>query len=169
MITVNSRKYDGSVWRSWRAELTERRDPLLILVGEFDSPIDHPDLGHIPVGTRSYEYYWLDRWYNVFRFHQPSGELLAFYFNINMPPTFNGESLDYVDLDIDVLVRPDLTYTILDRDDYERNAARFAYPAEVNGRVEETLAEVVESIERRQIAGLPDLFATCGFEPRARG
>lgn len=160
MTTINSRKYDGAIRRSWKADLVERREPLLMFVGEFDSPVDHPDLGHIAAGTRSYEYYWLDRWYNVFRFHEPTGELRAYYFNINMPPTFDGEVLDYVDLDIDVLVRPDLTYAILDREDFEMNAAAFGYPPALNLRVEETLTELVESIERREIAGLPDLFAT---------
>jgi protein associated with RNAse G/E len=157
MITVNSRSYDGQVRRSWKCELVERVDPLLVFVGEFETDVRHTDLGHIKRGTISYEYYWLDRWYNIFRFHEPTGELRNYYCNINLPPTFDGSYLDYVDLDIDVLVRPDLTYTVLDREDFERNAELYGYPDDVTAKVEATLNELLELIDTRQ---LPEVFAT---------
>ena len=166
MITVNSRKYDGSIRRTWKCELGERRDSLLIFVGEFDNDIEHPDLGHIKKGTISYEYYWLDRWYNIFRFHEPSGELKYFYCNINMPPKFGDDVLDYVDLDIDVLVRPDFSYVVLDRHDYEKNAELFGYPVELKARVEKALNEVLELVRARDLPGVPELFATSSKELR---
>lgn len=166
MITINSRKYDGTIRRSWRCELIDRVESMLVFIGEFDVDIQHADLGHIKKGTTSHEYYWLDRWYNVFQFHEPSGELKSYYFNINMPPTFEDGVLDYVDLDIDVLVRPDLSFVILDLDDYERNAEDFGYSAELKAKVEETLADIVKSIEVRHLSGIPELFATSTPEVR---
>ncbi len=160
MITINSRAYDGAIKRSWKADLLEQRDSLLVLVGEFDMAVEHSDLGQIKKGTVSYEYYWLDRWYNVFRFHEPSGELKNYYFNINMPPKFADDVLDYVDLDIDVLVRPDLTYSVLDREDYERNAVVFGYSDDLNVKVEETVGALLRCIEEQRLPGLPELFAT---------
>ena len=160
MITVNSRKYDGTIRRSWTCELLEKRDSLFVFIGEFERSVDHPDLGHIPQGTVSYEYYWLDRWYNVFRFHTVEGELRSYYFNINMPPSFSDGVLDYVDLDIDVLVQPDLSYTVLDIDDFATNARLFQYPDELRSRVEKTLDEVLNAIETRNVPGAPELFAT---------
>jgi protein associated with RNAse G/E len=147
VITVNSRRYDGTIRRSWTCELIEYRDPAIVLVGEFAFDVNHSDLGHVPTGTISHEYYWLDRWYNIFRFHHPSGELRYFYCNINTPPTFDGEVLDYIDLDLDVLVQPDMTYRILDREDYERNSAKYGYPDEVKLQVESALEELIEVIE----------------------
>ena len=38
----------------------------------------------------SLEYYWLDRWYNVFRFSDPDGKLRNYYCNVNVPPQFDG-------------------------------------------------------------------------------
>jgi len=166
MIIVNSRKYDGSIRRSWKCELVDRSDSLLIFVGEFESDVDHPDLGHIRKGTISYEYYWLDRWYNIFRFHEPSGELRYFYCNVNMPPKFADDVLDYVDLDIDVLVRPDFSYVVLDRQDYERNAELFGYPIELKARVEKALTEVLELVGARNLPQVPELFATSSTELR---
>ncbi len=160
MITVNSRKFDGTIRRSWQCEFVERRDSLLVFVGEFDADIQHTDLGLIKKGTISYEYFWLDRWYNIFRFHEPAGELRNFYGNIAMPPKFENGILDYVDLDIDVLISPDFTPTILDRDEYERNAVTFGYAAEVKANVEGALKELLEVFETRGMLAVPELFAT---------
>lgn len=150
VITVNSRKYDRSIRRSWNCRLIERRDPLLIFVGEFEAAVNHTDLGFIRRGTVSYEYYWLDRWYNVFRFHEPDGAFRNFYCNVNMPPEFNEGVLDYVDLEIDVLVQADYSYKILDIDEFETNAVKFNYPAEVVLNADLALEEIIESIEMRE-------------------
>src|SRR4051812_5839930 len=127
LITVISRKFDGTISRSWKCRFIEQQETLLTFVGEFDIDVEHAELGFIRRGTISYEYYWLDRWYNVFRFHEPNQQLRYYYCNINMPLRFEGGTLDYVDLDIDVLVSADLSYRILDLDDYEENARTFGY------------------------------------------
>ena len=149
-ITVRACKYDGAEHRRWHAEVRHSDASLIVLAGEFDEEIQHDLLGTIAPGTVSIEYYWLDRWYNVFRFSQPTGELRNYYCNVNLPPTFDGQVLSFIDLDMDVLVAPDLTYSILDEDEFALNAARFNYPAEVRQRAPQALAELVALIESRQ-------------------
>jgi protein associated with RNAse G/E len=146
-ITVNSRKYDRKIRRTWMCELVERRDTLIVLAGEFDSDVEHPGLGSIRRGTISYEYYWLDCWYNIFRFHEPDGTLRNYYCNFAMPPAFEDGVLDYVDLDIDVLVWPDGRYEVVDRDDFERNALKYDYPDEIRRRSDESVNELIAMIE----------------------
>lgn len=121
----------------------------MVLDGEFDSEIEHDLLGTIPSGTHSLEYYWLDRWYNVFRFSQPNGELRNYYCNINVPPTFDGKILSYVDLDLDILVAPDFSYQILDVEDFERNAELYGYDNEVRANAKIAVEELVGMIEKR--------------------
>jgi uncharacterized protein len=149
-VTINSRKFDGSVHRTWQAELVSESDTLLTFVGEFNEEIWHPHLGIIRRGTISHESYWLDRWYSVFRFHEPGGELRNFYCNVNMPPMFENGVLDYVDLDIDVLVWPDFTYEILDRDDFARNAIKYFYSKELIAQAEASLEQLIALIEGRE-------------------
>ncbi len=115
----------------------------------FDEEIEHELLGTISSGTISTEYYWLDRWYNVFRFSDSNQTLRNFYCNINQPPSFDGRVLSYIDLDIDVLVAPDFTYRILDLDDFEENAQRYGYPDEVQANARRALTELIELIEAR--------------------
>jgi uncharacterized protein len=149
-ITVRACKYDGLEHRRWQARLRSRHSSLLVLDARFDREIRHALLGTILPGTISVEYYWLDRWYNVFRFHEPTGELRSYYCNVNVPPLFDGQVLSYVDLDIDILVAPDLSYTIVDEDEFQANSARFHYPSEVRDQAHAALGELVALIESRQ-------------------
>ena len=115
----------------------------------FEEDIEHDLLGKVASGTISIEYYWLDRWYNVFRFGDRDGNIRNFYCNVTMPPSFDGRILSYVDLDIDVLVKPDFSYRVLDLEDFEENASRYGYSAEVTEKANAALAELITLIETR--------------------
>lgn len=149
IFTINSRKYDGKIHRTWNAKFIKQENLLLTFVGEFEKEITHSHLGVIRRGTVSYEFYWLDRWYNIFRFHEPNGDLRNFYCNINMPPTFINGILDYVDLDIDILVWNDYSFEILDVDEFEENSVKFKYSLEIQNEVHKSLAELKNMIENK--------------------
>lgn len=150
MITVRAYKFDGSEHRSWNAEVLRQEDSLLVLDAKFNEEIRHELLGRIVGGTTRIEYYWLDRWYNIFRFANPSGELRSYYCNVNVPPTFDGETLSYVDLDIDILVEPDFSYRIVDLEEFERNVTRYGYSAPIQSGARKAIDQLVELIKTRQ-------------------
>ena len=149
-ITVRACKYNGDEHRRWPAILLRQEGTLLVLDARFEEEIQHDLLGTIALGTTSVEYYWLDRWYNVFRFSEPSGTLRNYYCNINVPPAFDGTVLTYIDLDIDVLVGPDSTYQVLDLEEFEQNAARYGYSSEIKQNAKKALTELISLIESRQ-------------------
>jgi hypothetical protein len=118
--------------------------------GIFETEIQHPLLGVIRPETVSYELYWKNRWYNVFRFHEPEGDLRNFYCNVNLPPVFEKDVLNYVDLDIDVLVAPDFSFKVLDLEEFQENVRKYDYSPEIVAKAETSLAELIELIEKRQ-------------------
>jgi uncharacterized protein len=148
-VTINSRKSDGLIHKSWKAELLSETDELLTFVGIFEKEITHPHLGVIRRGTVSYEFYWKNRWFNIFRFHEPEGELRNFYCNLNEPPRFENGVLDYVDLDIDVLIWKDFSLQILDLDEFEAHALKYGYSATLLENVEAGLKELLSMIEKK--------------------
>jgi protein associated with RNAse G/E len=150
IVTINSRKLDGKINKSWKAKLIEKNDNLLKFVGKFENEIKHEHLGVIRRGTVSYEFYWLDRGFNVFRFHEPEGNLRNFYCNINLPPQLENNVLDYIDLDIDVLVWKDFRFQILDLKEFEENAENFSYSDDLKLTTDESLKELVHLIENRK-------------------
>lgn len=149
-VTINSRKYDGILSRSWQAYLIDQKGSQLTFFGVFDSEVKHTELGVIRSGTVSYEFYWLERYYNVFRFHEPNGAFRNFYCNINLPPVFENQELNYVDLDLDVIVDGNLNYKILDEDEFNYNAALFNYSDALISKTHKTLEEVLSLIKTRK-------------------
>jgi protein associated with RNAse G/E len=138
-IVVRVLKYDGHERRRWAARIAKEDGPLIVLDAVFDEEIQHDLLGTIALGTISREYYWLDRWYNIFRFNE------RFYCNVTKPPSCDGSILTYVDLDIDVLVESDFSYKILDLEDFEN----YSYPAGVVKKARQALAELISLVEAR--------------------
>lgn len=149
MIDVRTYKYNGAAHRRWKAQLLQHEDQLLVLDARFSEDIEHPLLGLIERGTVSIEYYWLNRWYNIFRFLHPDGSLRSLYCNVNVPPSFYKRTLSYIDLDLDILVGADLSYTILDEDEFAANVLRFNYPTEIQRRAYQALEEIISLIEQK--------------------
>ncbi|MBC8031756.1 MAG: DUF402 domain-containing protein [Pyrinomonadaceae bacterium] len=148
-IVVRACKYDGLLHRTWPAELVRQEGALILLDAKFPAEIVHDSLGTIAAGTHSLEYYWLDRWYNIFRFAEPNGDLRNYYCNVNVPPTFDGQTLTYVDLDMDILVREDFSYSLLDLEEFEANTVRYSYPAEVQANAQDAVNELLCMIRTR--------------------
>lgn len=138
-IVVRVLKYEGRERRRWAARVVEQVGPLIVLDAVFDEEIKHDLLGTIALGTVSNEYYWLDRWYNVFRFND------RFYCNVTEPPVFDGSILTYVDLDIDVLVESDFSCKILDLEDFEN----YSYPTDLKKKARQALEELISLVETR--------------------
>lgn len=150
-ITVRSLKHGGRPHRTWSARLETHERSLIVLDACFAEEVRHPILGIIEAGTLSREFFWTDRWYSVFRFGAPEGgALLNFYCNVNTPARLESGTLYFTDLDIDVLVRPDLSYSILDEDEFEKHAKLYSYPPEYRVRAREALDELISLIENRQ-------------------
>lgn len=149
-ITVRVLKYDGAEYRRWNARLERHENSLIVLHASFDQEVQHDLLGNISCGTRTIEYYWLDHWYNVFRFLEEDSTTKLFYCNVNVPPTISGGVLSYIDLDIDILVQPDFSYQVLDLEEFADNAARYGYSEQIKRQAHSAVDELVSLIEARQ-------------------
>ncbi|PYS32644.1 MAG: hypothetical protein DMF75_11455 [Acidobacteria bacterium] len=149
-ISVRVLKYNGTEYRRWNAKLSQHSGSLLVLDAEFEYEVQHDLLGPIESGTRTIEYYWLDRWYNIFRFMNQNNATRLYYCNVNMPPSLRDNMLTYIDLDIDVLVQPDFSYQVLDLDEFEENANRYGYSEEVKSKARAAVDELVSMIVAHQ-------------------
>jgi protein associated with RNAse G/E len=159
-VTIRVLKYDGTEYRRWNARLSQNNSSLLVLDAEFEHDVQHDLLGAIPGGTRTIEYYWLDRWYNIFRFVKDDNTTRLYYCNINMPPSLADHVLTYIDLDIDILVQPDFSYQVLDLDEFEENARRYGYSEEVKSQARAAVDEVVSMIVTHQFPFIENVLSS---------
>ncbi len=143
-------KHDGVQHRRWRARLKYREGRLIVLDAVFDVDVSHELMGEIPRGTKTVEYYWLDRWYSVFQFLNSDGSTRLYYCNVNTPPVFDETKLGYIDLDIDILVHPDFSYQVLDLEEFEANARHYGYSDQEKLQAHGAVDELISMIESRQ-------------------
>jgi len=114
------------------------RTPIYTSRGEFRSPYD------------SCVYFWRDRWFNVFRLSRPRCGVSLWYCNVTTPPVLEGSTLRYVDLDLDVSVRPDGCIELLDADEFEQHRELYAYPVEVVEAAQQAAQFVAAMAQRHE-------------------
>ena len=127
-IHVCSTKYDGSPHWEFDSWLVLEQGALLVTLNFAGQALQTWNGPWVtPFDTRNH--FWSDRWYNVMRCDRPNGGGLdGWYCNVTTPPQFDGESVRYVDLDLDVHVSADGEPRILDEAEFLENSERMGYP-----------------------------------------
>ena len=97
-------------------------------------------------GDISVEFYYLDQWFNVFAVHDARGVLKAWYANVTAPVEVADGEIRWRDMALDVLVLPDGTQSLLDRDEFES----LALDEGTRGHAEQGLATLQEWVSDRR-------------------
>ena len=125
-ITVHLLKPGKGTTITYQGELLLQTPREIKILAIWDRPT--LDLGYIQfeTGDNFYEYYYTERWYNVFEIRSAAGRLKGWYCNVTRPATFDGSTITSEDLELDLFVSPDRTsFERLDLDEFEaRDFAR---------------------------------------------
>lgn len=142
-IMLRATKYDGA--EHWVQPFRVLADDGNLLVTEYRArtPI-YTSRGEFRSPYNSRVYFWRDRWFNVFRLSRPGCALALWYCNVTTPPALRGDELTYVDLDLDVCVRPNGCIEMLDEDEFEAHQRKYGYPEDVIHRAEDAARQVAE-------------------------
>jgi len=98
-----------------------RRDATTVVLEAFFTRDDMPFMDVVlKKGDRFVEYYYSDRWYNIFVIYdRDDGQLKGWYCNIGKPAVIEERRVSYVDLALDLWVSADGRQTVLDQDEFE--------------------------------------------------
>lgn len=69
------------------------------------------------------EWYYTDRWYNIFEIHASDGKLKGWYCNVAEPATIRDHVIACRDLLLDLWVAPDGAMCVLDEDEFAADQA----------------------------------------------
>lgn len=131
---------------TYAAEVEERLPDGVRLAARWDRPT--MDLGYVTFATndRFTEWYYSDRWYNVFEIASPDGTLKGWYCNVAAPATIEEHDLYCRDLLLDLWVSPDGAATVLDEDEFAASTLDSATREQARAG----LAELQHLVVRRQ-------------------
>jgi len=119
-IKVQKKNPAGEVIYEYEGVLLNRDAHSVKLEALFDRA-DMPFMDVVfKAGDRFVEYYYTDRWYNIFAIHdRDNDKVKGWYCNIGMPAVIEEGVVSYVDLALDLWVSADRKQTVLDEDEFE--------------------------------------------------
>lgn len=119
-IKVQKKNPEGEVKHEYEGVVLQRDERSITLEALFDRA-DMPFMDVIlKKGDRFVEYYYSDRWYNIFVIHDRDDEQVkGWYCNIGLPAVFEDGLVSYVDLALDLWVSVSGEQTVLDEDEFE--------------------------------------------------
>ncbi len=120
-VEERKRKLDGRTLR-YRCEALELSPQRAVLLYRTTHDVDLAGVG-IPAGTLSYGVYWAERPFNVYRWVDGSGTVIAHYFNVATDTRLSAEAVDWLDLEVDVLFTPDGHVRVLDEEEVPADLA----------------------------------------------
>ncbi|MEX2372263.1 MAG: DUF402 domain-containing protein [Dehalococcoidia bacterium] len=142
-VRILSTKYDGSLHYDYRARLVEETAGVLRVVSEVGTPVIGYR-GEGALGCSMTQLFFTDRWYNVFHNHEPLGRRrMLSYANIGTPARLEGDTIHWVDLDVDVIQTETQGLVVVDEDEFADHRVRMGYPDDIVARVIEARDELV--------------------------
>ena len=119
-IRVQKKNPAGKVTYEYEGELFSRDENSIVLEALFDRA-DMPFMDIVfKNGDRFVEYYFTDRWYNIFVIHdREDGNVKGWYCNIGEPAVIEDGVVSYVDLALDLWVSTSGEQTVLDEAEFE--------------------------------------------------
>lgn len=119
-ILVQKKNPAGKITYQYEGVMLSRDEHSIVLEALFDRA-DMPFMDVVfKTGDRFVEYYYSDRWYNIFVIHdREDGIIKGWYCNVGKPALIEDGIVSYVDLALDLWVSADGTQTVLDEDEFE--------------------------------------------------
>ena len=119
-IKVQKKNLADEVLVEYEGNILERNESTVTLEALFTRS-DMPFMDVVfKKGDRFVEYFYADRWYNIFEIHdRDDGEIKGWYCNIGMPAVIEDGVVSYVDLALDLWVSVHGKQTVLDEDEFE--------------------------------------------------
>jgi uncharacterized protein len=119
-IQVQKKNPAGEVTYEYEGVLLQQDEHSIVLQALFDRE-DMPFLDVVfKTGDRFIEYYYTDRWYNIFAVHDREDDRVkGWYCNIGKPAVFEDSTVSYIDLALDLWVSTSGKQTVLDQDEFD--------------------------------------------------
>lgn len=118
MITVIKQDPQGKAMIRYQGTIIERLPDGVVLEASWTNPAR--DLGYtrFELGDRFREYYYTDRWFNIFEIASVDGTRKGWYCNVAEPAMIFDDRIEQIDLILDLWVSPEGTALILDQDEF---------------------------------------------------
>ncbi len=147
MITVTKQDTQGQPRISYTGEIIERMSNGLVIEAFWRHPSRNLGYTQFETGDRFVEYYYTDRWFNIFDIARQDGTRKGWYCNVAAPAIISDDHIRQIDLLLDLWVHPNGDTLILDEDEF---AADTTLTDELRKRARQALHSLLQMVAARQ-------------------
>jgi predicted RNA-binding protein associated with RNAse of E/G family len=158
-IHVRKLRPDGSEVFAWDGDILSSDQVGIVLRAIFNVPVVELGFTTFRAGDVFVEFYYWERWYNVFQVSSAEGTLKGWYANVGRPAELDTSGdraeLRYVDLALDVWSDPGGRFQLLDEDEYAELVEKGPLSAEAQAGAAQGRAALVALAESRTLPRWP--------------
>lgn len=140
-IIVHKLNTRGEVAIAYEAEIAETLPDGVRLEARWTRPTLPLGYTTFETGDRFVEWFYTDRWYNIFEIHGMEGRFKGWYCNIAEPATISNSVIACRDLLLDLWVSPDGSMLVLDEDE-------FSADTELEGEIRAAALGALDELQR---------------------
>ncbi|MCK5758535.1 MAG: DUF402 domain-containing protein [Clostridiales bacterium] len=142
-------KYDSKIHYEQSLQLKEKFGDHIVLKGAKGRELIHYTRNAVyKFDAATYEYFFTDRWYTAALVFDDDGNVMHVYCNIALPCKITDDTVEFIDRDVDVLVREG-KIEVVDIDEFEEHKELYGYSKDLETKV----FEAVELVKRDIIEG----------------
>lgn len=164
-LKIKSYKHNGQLHRTWQETTTLKATSTRIIGANDRTRVVESDGRSWVTREPAICFFYTKHWFNVISMLRADG--IHYYCNISSPYVYEEGAVKYIDYDLDVKVFPDMTFTILDEDEYEVHRHQMDYPNGMDRILWDAVEELLNMIRQRKgpfshdyIEQLYELFLT---------
>ena len=144
-LQVHCYKHDGQFHRAWHEAVILKATQYILITANDKTMVTESDGRSWWTREPAISYFHHQNWFNVIGMLRTDG--VYYYCNISSPYVYSEETIKYIDYDLDVKVFPDMSYVILDEDEYEENREKMRYPKNIDYILKRNLELLIDWIK----------------------
>lgn len=141
-IIMKAYKYDKRLHYEQPLQLYKKYDNHVVLSGAKGRELTHYTRDAVyKFEQETFEYFFTDRWYTAALVFDDDGNVVHVYCNIALPCEISEKTVEFIDLDVDVVVR-DGKIKVIDIDEFEEHKILYGYSKDLEKKVFEAVDRV---------------------------
>lgn len=144
-IQIQSYKHDESLHRIWEKATVLHADDEVCIVANKRTKVIEANGRFWHTREPSVSWFYKKRWFNIIGIIKKTE--IHFYCNIASPYLIDDEALKYIDYDLDIKVLDDFSFSILDRNEYNKHKEKMNYSEDLKEILEKELLHLKGLVE----------------------
>lgn len=155
-IEIQSYKHNGTLHRVWESSLVLKGTESVVIVANDRTKVMESDGRTWITREPAICYFDAKKWFNIIGMLRDDG--IYYYCNISSPFLYDEEALKYIDYDLDIKVFPDMTYDLLDEEEYEFHKKTMEYPVVIDRILKQNINVLKRWIHQRSGPFAPEFI-----------